>query len=133
MKSFHEWVAEKNPEAIEEGFFKNLALGASIGAGAMGLGGKFLKGHGHPTSNRAAATQSDDYDEDDGERGMLQKERLLRAAAQKVGIPRSQWNNLQGRMVGGIVVTVNGKKVPLTPKEAQHVKDIQALARSMGN
>jgi hypothetical protein len=132
MKTFHEWVAERHPEAIEEGFFKNLALGAAIGAGAMGMGGKFLPTSVHPTTHRSAATARAD-DMDDGIASVNSKEAKLRAAADRVGIPKAQQNNLKGHMVGGIVVSVNGRKVRLTPNEAEHVKAVQQIARSMGN
>lgn len=135
---FQEWMAERHPEAIEEGFFKNLALGAAIGAGAMGVGNRLMSTPpSHPTSNRAAATaRADDFDDDDDDnhvahmQGMQKK---LQAAAQRVGIPKSQWGNLKGHAVGGIVTVVNGKKVPLTPKEAEHVSAVQQMARDMGN
>jgi hypothetical protein len=131
IKTFSEWMEERHPEAIEEGFFKNLALGTALAAGAAGLGGKFLQGSGHPTSGRpAAAAQEDDFDDDDDmERGVIAKEQKLRAAAQRVGIPRSQWNNLRGEMRGGVVTVVNGKTVPLTPAEKERVE----WARGMQN
>lgn len=133
MKTFSEWMAERHPESIDEGFFKNaaLALGAAgaIAAGAAGLGGPAATHH----PDRPAAASHDDDDFDREEASMVAKEDKLRAAAQRVGIPRSQWNNLKGHMTGGIVTVVNGKRVPLTPKEAAHVKAVQELARSMGN
>lgn len=133
---FSEWVEKNHPESIEEGFLKNaaLALGAAgaIAAGASAIGGRGMNSH----QNRPSATRIDDDfddDDDDGERSMMAKEAKLRSAAQRVGIPKSQWNNLKGRMIGGVVTVVNGKKVPLTPKEASHVKAVQELARRMGN
>ena len=131
---FSEWVEKNHPEAIEEGFLKNaaLALGTAgaIAAGAAGMGRGFT--HDRPSATR----MDDDFDDDDDdgeERSMMAKEAKLRAAAQRVGIPKSQWNNLKGHMTGGVVTVVNGKKVPLTPKEASHVKAVQELARRMGN
>ncbi len=132
---FSEWVAENHPESLEEGFFKNaaLALGAAgaIAAGASGLGGKGLVGH----QNRPSATRmADDFDDEDSEEmSMTARAAKLKAAAQRVGIPKSQWNNLKGHMTAGVVTVVNGKKVPLTPKEAEEVRFAQQLARSMGN
>jgi hypothetical protein len=136
MKSFHEWVAERHPESIEEGFFKNLALGAALGAGAMGMGGKLLPKSIYPTTNRAAATaRADEMDDDfdDEISSVKSKEAKLRAAADRVGIPKAQQSNLKGHMVGGVVVSVNGRKVRLTPDEAENVKFAQELARRMGN
>lgn len=136
MKTFQEWVEENHPETIEEGLFKNLALGAAIGAGAMGLAGKGLPSVQDLLPGRAAATQSqDDFDDDfdDEVASVKSKEKKLRAAADRVGIPKNQQGNLKGHMVGGVVTVVNGKKVPLTPKEAESVKWAQNLARRMGN
>jgi hypothetical protein len=134
MKTFQEWVAEKHPEAIEEGFFKNLALGAAIGAGAMGVGNRLMSSPSNPTPDRSSATaRADDFDDDEGVASVRKNEAKLRAAADRVGIPKNQQRSLKGHMVGGIVTVVNGKRVPLTPKEAEHVKAVQELARSMGN
>lgn len=129
MKKFQEWVSEKHPEAIEEGFFKNAALAAAIGAGAMGVGNRFMS----PENPVSSTAQADDFDDDDRMSSMGKKEAKLRAAADRVGIPKNQQGNLKGHMIGGIVVVVNKKRVPLTPKEAEHVKWTQELARSMGN
>ena len=133
MKTFREWASEKHPEAIEEGFLKNAALAAAIGAGAMGVGNRFMSPE-NPVSSTAQADDFEDEDEDeDRMSSMRKKEAKLRAAADRVGIPKNQQGNLKGHMIGGIVVVVNGKKGPLTPKEAEHVKWTQELARSMGN
>lgn len=127
-------MIEAHPESIEEGFLKNMVIGGALAAsaaGAMGWGGGK---DAHP--DRPSATQGqDDFDQDFDreEDAMMAKEAKLRAAAQRVGIPRNQWNNLKGHMIGGVVTVVNGKRVPLTPKEAEHVKAVQDLARSMGN
>jgi len=132
MKTFQEWVGENHPDTIEEGFFKNLALGAMLGAGAMGVGGKMLPKIPNLLHGHASAHADVDDDEDEG-RGIEAKKRKLQAAAQKAGIPRSQWGNLKGHMTGGIVTIVNGKKVPLTPKEAESVRWTREVSRSMGN
>ena len=79
-------------------------------------------------------TTMDDFDDEDSEEmSMTARAAKLKAAAQRVGIPKSQWNNLKGHMTGGVVTVVNGKKVPLTPREAEEVRFAQQLARSMGN
>jgi len=57
----------------------------------------------------------------------------LRAAADRAGIPKTQQSNLKGHMVGGVVVSVNSRKVRLTPDEAENLKFAQELARRMGN
>lgn len=138
MKTFQEWMVERHPEELDEGFVKNLALAGALAAGAAGLAGRGVGGSGHtsPVHGRPAASQTqDDFDQDFDreEDAMAAKEAKLRAAAQRVGIPKSQWGNLKGHMTGGVVTVVNGKRVPLTPKEAAHVKAVQELARSMGN
>ena len=132
MKNFKEWLEQEHPETIEEGFFKNLALGSALAAGAMGMAGKFNQNTHHAPS-RTTASQSQDDDFDDEVASVQGKDAKLRAAADRVGIPKNRQNNLKGHMVGGIVIMVNGKKVPLTPKEANHVRAVQNLARSMGN
>ena len=132
---FSEWVAEKHPESLEEGFLKNaaLALGAAgaIAAGASSMGVRNLTPQSRPSATRMADDFDDDMDSE--ERSIVAKEAKLRAAAQRVGIPKSQWNNLKGHMTGGVVTVVNGKKVPLTPKEAKKVRFAQELAKRMGN
>jgi hypothetical protein len=130
---FSEWVEKNHPEALDEGFIKKaaLALGAAgaIAAGASGIGRGLTSHHDRPS-----ATRMDDFeDEDSEEMSMTAQAAKLKAAAQRVGIPKSQWNNLKGHMKGGVVTVVNGKKVPLTPKEAEEVRFAQQLARSMGN
>lgn len=131
---FSDWVAENHPESLEEGFLKNAALALGT-AGAIAAGASGMAGRGHMSDqNRPSATRSVDEDEDeDEEHSMMAKEAMLKAAAKRVGIPKSQWNNLKGHMTGGVVTVVNGKKVPLTPKEAERVKFAQELAIRMGN
>lgn len=135
MKTFHEWMADNHPETLDEGLLKNVALAGALAAGVAGASG--WMGDGKAThSGRSTASQAQDEDEDNfdnEEDGIMAKEAKLRAAAQRVGIPKSQWNNLRGHMTGGIVTVVNGKRVPLTPKEAAEVKAVQELARRMGN
>ena len=125
-------MAENHPESLKEGFLKNaaLALGAAgaIAAGASSLGGKGLVAHSRPSATRMA----DDF-EDDSYKSMASKAEKLKAAAKRAGVPKNQWNNLKGHMTGGVVTVVNGKKVPLTPKEAERVKFVQDLSRRMGN
>lgn len=137
MKTFQEWMADNHPEELDEGFMKNLALAGALAAGAAGAAG-WAGGNKTSAPERPTASQTQDQDDfdqdfDSEEAGMVAKEAKLRAAAQKVGIPRSQWGNLKGHMTGGVVTVVNGKRVPLTPKEAAHLKSIQELGRRMGN
>lgn len=136
MKTFQEWMVERHPEELDEGFMKNVALAGALAAGAAGAAG-WMGGGKAAAPDRPTASQTQDQDDfddfDSEEAGMMAKEAKLRAAAQKVGIPRSQWGNLKGHMIGGVVTVVNGKRVPLTPKEASHVKAVQELGRSMGN
>lgn len=137
MKTFSEWMVERHPEELDEGFMKNLALAGALAAGAAGAAG-WAGGDKTAAPERPTASQTQDQDDfdqdfDSEEAGMVAKEAKLRAAAQKVGIPRSQWGNLKGHMIGGVVTVVNGKRVPLTPKEAEHVKAMQELGRRMGN
>lgn len=128
-------MADNHPETLDEGLLKNVALAGALAAGVAGASG--WMGDGKAThSGRSTASQAQDEDEDNfdnEEDGIMAKEAKLRAAAQRVGIPKSQWNNLRGHMTGGIVTVVNGKRVPLTPKEAAEVKAVQELARRMGN
>lgn len=137
MKPFSEWMAESHPEELDEGFTKNAALAGALAAGAAGAMGWVGSGKAttpdRPTASQPQDEEDFDQDFDREEDAMMAKEAKLRAAAQKVGIPRSQWGNLKSHMIGGVVTVVNGKRVPLTPKEAAHVKDVQDLARSMGN
>jgi hypothetical protein len=128
MKTFQGWMEERHPEAIEEGFLKKAATAGILAGALMGGLKKFDAGAFH--APRATAT-SNDFDGKAS--SMTAKEAKLQAAAQRVGIPRSQWNNLRGHMTGGVVTVVNGKKVPLTPKEAEQVKWTQDLGRRMGN
>lgn len=39
MMTFQEWMVERHPEAIEEGFMKNVALAGALAAGAAGAAG----------------------------------------------------------------------------------------------
>lgn len=127
---FSEWLEKNHPESLDEVSLRNtmLALGAAgaLAAGASGLIGKSERG---AYQNRS--TIADEFDDEVS--SVEAQEKKLRDAAQKVGIPKSQWNNLRGTMIGGVVTVVNGKKVPLTPEEAENVKFAQELGRRMGN
>jgi hypothetical protein len=129
MKTFQEWMEDNHPESIDEGLLNKIVLGGALAAGAAGALG--WGGNVSDHSGRPGVTRNDDMDEEEDE--MEAKSAKLQAAAQRVGIPRSQWGKLKGHMTGGIVTVVNGKRVPLTPREAAEVKAVQKLARSMGN
>jgi hypothetical protein len=123
MKTFGEWLRERDPSLMESVESRRSFLGGLAAAGALAATGCY----------RGRGEDCEDEEEDDEYRGVLAKEQKLRAAAERVGIPRDQQRNLRGQMVGGIVVVVNGRRVPLTPKEAQHVKAMQEIAKRMGN
>ena len=38
LKNFEEWIKDNHPEAIEEGWMKNLAVGGALLGAGMGLG-----------------------------------------------------------------------------------------------
>jgi hypothetical protein len=133
MNTFHEWMADNHPDTLDEGFLKNAALAGAMAAGVAGATG-WMGGENAGNPNRTSASQTQEEDDfDDEEAGVMAKEAKLQAAAQRVGIPRSQWGRLKGHMTGGIVTVVNGRRVPLTPREAAEVKAVQELARGMGN
>jgi hypothetical protein len=131
MKNFKEWLKEKDTE-LYEGILKSLAnnklarkvltAGAIAGAG-YGLTKKL------DLPNITASYEEDEDDEDSLER----KHAKLLAAAKKAGVPKSEWNNLKGSSRGGVVITVNGRKVPLTTQEKEEVEDAIKMARRMGN
>jgi hypothetical protein len=130
MKTFQQYLEENHPETIEEGWGKNLVTAGLIGMAGLGAAGKI-----QPTINavKSAVTSDfqDEFDDEDAE--MNNYDQKLKIAAQKAGVPKSEFNRLKGHSTGGIVTIVNGKKVPLTPKEQKHVKSIEQLRRSMGN
>ena len=119
---FSDWLAERHPESLDEGVRKNIAmaLGALGTAAAISFSG-LDKPADKYRAEKPMTSQQDDATV------------KLQAAAQKVGIPKSQWNNLRGTIVGGVVTVVNGKDVPLTPKETKHVNAVKEIARRMGN
>jgi hypothetical protein len=132
MKNFKEWLKEKDTE-LYEGILKGLAnnklarkiltAGAIAGAG-YGLTKKL------DLPNRITASYEEDEDDEDS---LERKHAKLLAAAKRAGVPRSEWNNLEGSSRGGVVITVNGRKVPLTIIEKEEVEDAIKRARRMGN
>jgi hypothetical protein len=128
MKNFKEWLLEKDPEIVEEGWGKNLITAGLLGAAGMGMMGKFDK---VDNNKNAVVQQDDDTDDEISELGKSHNDLLQ--AAKRAGVPRSEWNRLRGEKRGGIVITVNGRKVPLNKSEIEHVRSIDQLRRSMGN
>lgn len=63
MKTFSEWMAERHPESIDEGFFKNaaLALGA---AGAIAAGSAGFMGQNTTNDQGRPAAASRDIESD---------------------------------------------------------------------
>lgn len=96
----------------------------------LGAAGK-IKPTVNLVKNAITSQVHDEFDDEDRE--VSNYDQKLKIAAQKVGIPKSEYGRLKGHATGGIVTVVNGKKVPLTPKEQKYVKDIEQLRRSMGN
>ena len=64
---------------------------------------------------------------------MNRYDQKLKIAAQRAGVPKSEWGRLKGHATGGVITVVNGRKVPLTPREQIDVKDAIEFGRSMGN
>lgn len=130
MKTFQQYLEENHPETIEEGWGKNLITAGLIGMAGLGAAGKIK-----PTIDLVkSAVTSGSHDEfDDEDREVSNYDQKLKIAAQKVGIPKSEYGRLKGHATGGIVTVVNGKKVPLTPKEQKYVRSIEQLRKSMGN
>jgi hypothetical protein len=129
MKKFNEWLAEKDPNFLEEGFGKNLLTAALIGAAGYGAGAVHNARSVSPTS-----VQDNEWDNDDDTTSRMNKHsRDLLAAAKRAGVPKSEWNNLRGEKRGGVVVSVNGRKVKLTKAEQEKVNFADQLRRSMGN
>lgn len=128
MKKFNEWLLEKHPEVVQEGWGKNLITAGLLGSAAMGMMGKFDK---VDNNKNAAVQQDDDITDEISELGKDHNDLLQ--AAKRAGVPRSEWNRLRGEKLGGVVVSVNGKRVPLSKSEIKHVRSVDRLRRSMGN
>lgn len=93
----------------------------------------------HPTTNhkhdQAATRNVEDEDEDDEDWDDVRGARIaqekaaarLLTAAKRAGVPEREWNNLRtDDAAGGVIVRVNGRDVPLTPKEREIVRDAKA-------
>jgi hypothetical protein len=120
MKSFKEYIKEKHNEEIDESFLRKAGTAALL-AGALATGYKGVNRSLHDLNPlKSSANSLEDWDDEKDEMESHHKDLLI--AAKKAGVPKSQWNNLKGQKVGGVVVSVNGRKVPLTPKEQQAVK-----------
>ena len=86
-----------------------------------------------PTIDIVKSAVTSQEDQDDDETGMINYDQKLKTAAQKAGVPKSEFGRLKGHATGGIVTVVNGRKVPLTRKEQRDVKAVEQLRKSMGN
>lgn len=129
MKKFNEWLVEKDPNFLEEGFGKNLLTAALIGAAGYGAGAVYNSRSVNPTS-----VQDNKWDNDDDTTSRMSKHsRDLLTAAKRAGVPKSEWNKLRGEKKGGVVVSVNGRKVKLTKAEQEKVNFADQLRRSMGD
>ena len=131
MKNFKEWLLEKDPEIVEEGWGKNLITAGLLGAAGMGMMGKFDSANKVDNNKNAAVQQDDDIDDKISELGKSHNDLLQ--AAKRAGVPRSEWNRLRGEKRGGIVISVNGRKVPLNKSEIEQVRYFDQLRRRMGN
>lgn len=56
MKTFEEWIKEEHPEALEEGWMKNLAVGGALLGAGMGVGG-MMRGPAQQGNPQQAVTQ----------------------------------------------------------------------------
>jgi len=128
MKTFQEYLKEK--ETIEEGWGKNLVTAGLIGMAGLGAAGK-IKPTIDAVKSSVTSSSQDEFDDEESE--VSNYDQKLKIAAQKAGVPKSEYGRLKGHATGGIVTVVNGRKVPLTPKEQKHVKAIEQLRKSMGN
>jgi hypothetical protein len=129
MKKFNEWLTEKDPNFLEEGFGKNLLTAALIGAAGYGAGAVH-----NARSVNTASVQDNEWDNDDDTTSRMNKHhRDLLAAAKRAGVPKSEWNKLRGEKRGGVVVSVNGRKVKLTKAEQEEVNFADQLRARMGN
>lgn len=144
VKTFSEWMAERHPESIDEGILqglansrmaRNLVAGAALTAGGLGIGSRMMASSPQKPVATAQKDQEDQEDqeeqEDDSEwedivaaskRQDMNARRLL-AAAKRAGVPKSEWNRLRADKLGGVIVRVNGRYVPLTPLEREIVRD----------
>lgn len=113
MKTFKEWIEKNHPETIDESFWKKAGAAALI-AGA--LTGCVNKPQAHPSCTNSSYSQRIEKSKQD-----------LLIAAKKAGVPRDEWSKLKGQKVGGIVVVVNGRKVPLTNTEKNIVKAVEKI------
>lgn len=127
VKTFKDYLTKNHPEAIEEGWGKNLVTAGLIGLAGM-KAGSFVK----PTVDAIRSSVQSDGDFDDSRSVDKYNQKLL-VAAKRAGVPKNEWGNLKGHAIGGVVTIVNGRKVPLSPKEAERVRDAQELSRRMGN
>lgn len=127
MKTFKEYVKENYNEDLDESFLRK-AGAAAILAGALTSGYKGLSHSFSPTAPSATSS----WGEDDVEYNQEKDERDLLSAAKRAGVPQSQWRNLKGEKSGGVIVVVNGRKVPLTKAEQQKVKAAD-FARRLNN
>lgn len=140
MKTFQEWMAERHPEMFDEGILQNMAnsrrvrnlvAGAALTAGSLGFGARAASAAAPKAPVKAAQQEDDDDDQDvdsmDVRTAIARQERdarALLAAAKRAGVPEREWNRLRtDGSAGGVITRVNGRDVPLTPREREIVQD----------
>lgn len=136
---FSEWLEKRHPEILDESMLRNAALGLAA-AGALWAGSRAISSAPHnptPGTRNVSSDEADDWgddeDDDDGMRRQQKHARDLLAAAKRAGVPKSEWNRLKGHKTGGVVVVVNGRRVPLTRAEQERVRQAEEMLRRMGN
>lgn len=68
MKTFEEWIKEEHPEALEEGWMKNLAVGGALLGAGMGVGG-MMRGPAQQGNPQQAVTQQAQQNPQAGDTG----------------------------------------------------------------
>lgn len=72
--------------------------------------------HGTFLPKSVSSSGYSEFDDDEDIRTSIRKQEKdhldLLAAAKRAGVPKNEWGRLNGHKTGGVVVTVNGRKVP---------------------
>lgn len=123
MKTFNEWLLEKDP-TIEEGWGKNLITAGLLGAAGLGMINKSQNN----ASDSSTSSQKANISNIEGSH-----QNDLLQAAKRAGVPKSEWNKLRAEKVGGIIISVNGRKVPLSKSEMQQVRVVNQIRNRMNN
>lgn len=120
--SFKDWL-DLESDKLEEGLLKNLGTAAMLTAGIWGMG-KAMPHVIRPSHN---VTISFDDESDREEMRAEDWERKVIIAAKLAGVPKSEMGHLEGHAIGGEVVIVNGRRVPLTAKQKVNVQQAREL------